>query len=114
MLESINDFTDCMAQGLDEAKTVLNKEKDKYIMYYNCQYTPAPVLSLGDKVWLDGSNITTTQSLSKLAHQQLGPFTVEACIGHGAYVMKVMFLLFPLTSLLIYSHANTVRGLLLP
>jgi hypothetical protein len=35
-LESVNDFTDCMAQGLDEAKVALTKAKDKYAIYYNC------------------------------------------------------------------------------
>jgi hypothetical protein len=35
MLESVNDFTDHMAQGLDEAKVALTKAKDEYIIYYN-------------------------------------------------------------------------------
>jgi hypothetical protein len=35
ILESVNDFMDYMAQGLDEAKEALNKAKDEYAMYYN-------------------------------------------------------------------------------
>jgi hypothetical protein len=34
-LESVNKFTDRMAQGLEEAKAALTKAKDKYAMYYN-------------------------------------------------------------------------------
>jgi hypothetical protein len=40
MLESVNDFTDHIAQGLEEAKTALTKAKDKYTMYYNHQHEP--------------------------------------------------------------------------
>jgi hypothetical protein len=36
VLESVNDFMDCMAQGLEEAKVALTKAKDEYVMYYNC------------------------------------------------------------------------------
>jgi hypothetical protein len=34
--ESVNDFTDPMAQGLEEAKAALTKANDEYVMYYNC------------------------------------------------------------------------------
>jgi hypothetical protein len=34
-LESVNEFADRMAQGLEEAKAALTKAKDEYTMYYN-------------------------------------------------------------------------------
>jgi hypothetical protein len=34
-LESVNEFAECMAQGLEEEKVALTKTKDKYAMYYN-------------------------------------------------------------------------------
>jgi transposase InsO family protein len=34
-LESVNEFTDHMALGIEEAKVALTKVKDKYTMYYN-------------------------------------------------------------------------------
>jgi hypothetical protein len=34
-LESVNEFAECMAQGLEEVKVALTKAKDKYAMYYN-------------------------------------------------------------------------------
>jgi hypothetical protein len=67
-LESVNEFTDYMALGIEEAKAALTKAKDKYTMYYNHRCEPAPVFAPGDKVWLDGSDIATNRPLSKLSH----------------------------------------------
>jgi hypothetical protein len=57
-----------MEKGQEEAKAALMKVKDKYTMYYNCQSEPAPIFAPGDKVYLDGSNITTNQPSPKLSH----------------------------------------------
>jgi hypothetical protein len=54
-------------------------------MYYNCRHEPVPIFVPGNKVWLDGSNITTNWLTSKLLHWQLSPFTIGACIRHGTY-----------------------------
>jgi hypothetical protein len=67
-LESVNEFADCMALGIEEVKAALAKVKDKYAMYYNHQREPALVFAPGDRVWLDGSNIATNRPLSKLSH----------------------------------------------
>jgi hypothetical protein len=40
-LESVNEFTDRMAEGLEEMKAALAKAKDKYAMYYNHRCEPA-------------------------------------------------------------------------
>jgi hypothetical protein len=84
-LESVNEFAERMAQGLEEAKVALTKAKDEYAMYYNRRQEPAPVFTQGDRVWLDGSDIATNRPSSKLSHQHLGPFVIDKCIGHGAY-----------------------------
>jgi hypothetical protein len=34
-LELANEFMECMALGIEEAKVVLTKVKDEYSMYYN-------------------------------------------------------------------------------
>jgi hypothetical protein len=60
---------DHMAEGLEEAKVALTKAKDDYMIYYNHQCEPAQVFAPGDKVWLDRSNITTNQPLSKPPYQ---------------------------------------------
>jgi hypothetical protein len=82
-LESANEFAERMALGIEEAKAALTKAKDEYTMYYNRQREPSPVFASGDRVWLDGSDIATNRPSSKLSHRHLGPFVVEACVGHG-------------------------------
>jgi hypothetical protein len=67
-LESVNEFAERMALGIEEAKVALTKAKDEYSMYYNRRRKPAPVFAPGDKVWLDGSDIATHRLLSKLSH----------------------------------------------
>jgi hypothetical protein len=67
-LESANEFMECIALGIEEAKVALTKAKDEYAMYYNCRHEPAPVVTLGDRVWLDGSDIATNRPSSKLSH----------------------------------------------
>jgi hypothetical protein len=84
-LESVNKFCDRMEKGLDEAKAALNKAKDEYAQYYNRCRTPAPKLKPGDLVWIEADNIATTRPSAKLAHKRLGPWPVEARVGHGAY-----------------------------
>jgi hypothetical protein len=34
-LESVNEFAECIALGIEEAKAALTKAKDEYAMYYN-------------------------------------------------------------------------------
>jgi hypothetical protein len=67
-LESVNEFAEHMALGIEEAKAALTKAKDEYTMYYNRQREPAPVFAPGDRVWLDGSDIATNRLSSKLSH----------------------------------------------
>jgi hypothetical protein len=44
-LESVNEFMDRMAKGLEEAKLAITKAKDEYAMYYNCRCEPAPIFA---------------------------------------------------------------------
>jgi hypothetical protein len=84
-LESVNEFVEHMAQGLEEARSAIAQAKDEYTMYYNRRREPAPIFKSGDRVWLDGSDIATNRPSSKLSHRHSGPFVVEACVSQGAY-----------------------------
>jgi hypothetical protein len=90
-LELVNDFVERIARGIEEAKAALTKAKDEHAMFYNHRHEPAPVYAPGDRVWLDGSDIATNRPSSKLSHRRLGPFVIEACVGHGAYRLKLPY-----------------------
>jgi hypothetical protein len=49
-LESVNEFMERMALGIEEAKVALTKAKDEYTMYYNRQCEPAPVRTRGQSL----------------------------------------------------------------
>jgi hypothetical protein len=114
-LDSVDEFAEHMAQGLEEAKSAIAKVKDEYAMYYNHQQEPASVFKPGDKVWLDGSDIATNRPSSKLSHRCLGPFVVEMCIGRGAYFLALpphfrrLHPMFPVVKLSI-AHPDPIPG----
>jgi transposase InsO family protein len=90
-LESANEFAERIALGIEEAKVALTKARDEHAMFYNRRRKPALVYAPGDRVWLDGSDIATNRPSSKLSHRRLGPFVIEACVGLGAYRLKLPY-----------------------
>ena len=75
-LKTVNEFQDWMDSVLSEARSALRKAKEDMAQYYNQCRVPAPEFHVGDKVYLDASDIHTTHPSQKLAHRYLGPFTV--------------------------------------
>ena len=43
----------------------------------------------GDKVYIDASDIQTTQTSKKLSHNCLGPFLIERQVGNSAYHLNL-------------------------
>jgi transposase InsO family protein len=107
-VEAVNDFEDRLKTGLTEATAALTKARDEYTQYYNRHREPAPDFQPGDRVWLDSGDINTTRPSKKLAHRRLGPFLVEARVGHGAYRLTLprslsrLHRVFPVTKLTLY------------
>ena len=80
-VESINELSDQMRDTFEEVKVALAKSKDDIMLYYNWKCTPALEFKAGDMVFLDASDIQTTQPSRKLSHRRLGPFPID---GQGA------------------------------
>ena len=55
---------------------MLTKAKEDLAQYYNQCQVLAPEYHIGDRVYLDASDIHTMRPSQKLAHRYLGPFTV--------------------------------------
>jgi hypothetical protein len=51
-VETVNKFVDWMKGTIEEVKATLTKAKEDMARYYNWWRTPAPMYSLGDKVFL--------------------------------------------------------------
>jgi len=85
----VNEFTERMRMAIKEAKSAICKVQEDIKRYYNRRRTPAPVFNLGDKVFLDASDIWTMYPSQKLSHRRLGLFVVEQRIGPMAYYLKL-------------------------
>ena len=76
-----------MKNTLEEAKAALSKSKDQ--SYYNQRQFAAPKYQPEDKVYIDASDIQTTQTPKKLSHKCLGPFLIERQVGNSAYHLNL-------------------------
>ena len=72
-----------MKQACRDAKEVLKKAADLEIP---TRFEP---YQLGDKVWLEGRNLTTTHPTVKLAPKRYSPFPVTRVILHTSYQIKL-------------------------
>ena len=89
-LETVNEFQDRMDSTLMEAKSALAKAKDDMAWYYNRLRILAPEYQVGDKVYLDVSDICTTRPSQKLTHRYLGPFVLMQKVGRNAYRLQLL------------------------
>jgi hypothetical protein len=87
--ESVNEFRDQIAAGVSEAKAALIKAKDEFKLYYDRWRVPVPEIKVGDRVWVDASNIKTTRPSPKFSDKRLGPFKVVKVVGNGAYKLEL-------------------------
>jgi hypothetical protein len=68
---------------------MLVKAKEEYKRYYDHRHTPALEIKVGDRVWLDASDIQTTWPSPGLSHRRLGPFRVIKVVGCGTYKLEL-------------------------
>jgi hypothetical protein len=78
-----------IAAGVSEAKAALVKAKDEFKRYYDCRRVPAPELKVGDRVWVDASNIKMMRPSPKFLDKRLGPFKVVKVVGNSAYKLEL-------------------------
>ena len=72
-----------MKQARQDAKEALKKAADLEIL---TRFEP---YQLGDKVWLEGRNLTTTHPTAKLAPRCYGPFPITRVISRTSYQLKL-------------------------
>ena len=72
-----------MKQAHQDAKEALKKAADLEVP---TRFEP---YQLGDKVWLEGRNLTTTHPTAKLAPRRYGPFPITRVISCTSYQLKL-------------------------
>jgi hypothetical protein len=74
-VEAINEFAEQMKSTLNEAQAALAQLKEDMVRYYNQCRTPALSFAVGEKVFLDALDISTTQPTksSHIATSDLSP-----------------------------------------
>jgi len=88
-LETLNDFASRMEKATDETHSALTQAADNMAQFYDIHHREAPLYDIGDKVWLNGQNVTMTQPTKKLDHKWLSPYPVEKVILQSAYHLKL-------------------------
>jgi hypothetical protein len=73
------------ATAREEAAEALRQAADLEIL---SRFEP---YQTGDKVWLEGRNLTTTHPLAKLAPRHYGPFPITCVISCTSYQLKLPF-----------------------
>jgi hypothetical protein len=57
--------------------------------FYDKHQGKTPQYKVGDKVWLDASNINTGRPMKKLDHKRLGPYAITKVLSNNAYELKL-------------------------
>src|SRR5882724_4318323 len=78
-----------MEKATEEACSALAQAADNMAQFYDANCREAPLYEVGDRVWLNGHNITTTQPTKKLDHKWLGPYPIEKVISRSTYRLKL-------------------------
>src|SRR5882724_4830462 len=88
-LETQNNFTSKMDTATQAAHSTLTQAADDMAQFYNVHRREVPLYVVGDKVWLNGQNITMTQPLEKLDHKWLSPYSVDEVNSWSAHWFKL-------------------------
>jgi len=88
-LPSLSDFLTGIDSARQEAKAALKENNDVMEEQYNRKRRRAHQWKQGDRVWLEGANITTNRPSRKLGAKRYGPFEIKEKIGEGAYRLEI-------------------------
>jgi hypothetical protein len=73
----------------DEAQSALRLAADSTTTRDGEPNTNSETYKVGDKVWLDGRNLKTTQPKAKLGPRRFGPFDIISVLGPVTYRLAI-------------------------
>src|SRR5260221_581790 len=84
----------CFILDLDdlhvELKQSIAKAQEHYQKYADEHCSPAPLLKIGDQVYVKAKYFHTTQPLKKLSEKNLGPYKVIAIPGSHSFTLRLL------------------------
>ena len=86
-----NYFASKMAEVLDVLRSNLTRAKERQEKAANANRSPAPAYRVGDEIFLDTRNITTSRPIQKLDCKYIGPFKITKIINSHAYQIGLPF-----------------------
>lgn len=87
--ETAQDFADQMVKIRDEVSSALSRSKEDMKKFYDRKRGESKEYKAGDKVWLEGTNISTQRPMKKLDDKRFGPFKVLEKIGASSYKLSL-------------------------
>lgn len=83
------DYIDNLCKACTNAEIALKKSADIMKKYYDRTRGQSWAYNIGDKVWLEGMNITTLRPMKKLGDKQYGPFKILEKVGPSSYRLRL-------------------------
>ena len=78
-----------LSQVQEELKECLQRAQESMKNQFNKHVRSNPDWKVGDEVWLNSRNISTTRPCPKLDDRWLGPFPISKIISHSAYELTL-------------------------
>ena len=87
--EGADDFVKRMKKIREDAEASLNAAAETMKRFYDRHTKPSFNYSVGDKVFLEGTNIRTDRPAKKLEDKRYGPFEIIEKVGRASYKLKL-------------------------
>ncbi|THH07173.1 hypothetical protein EW145_g3557 [Phellinidium pouzarii] len=88
-VESAEDFVLRMKKVHEETNAALEKAKEEMKKYADRIRREAPEYKVGDKVWLETSNLKIDRPTRKLAEKRIGPYPITRIISPNAVQLRL-------------------------
>ena len=83
------EFADKMKQIREEVQSALKKAAEDMKRHYDKHQSESVEYKVGDKVWLEGTNLSSERPMKKLDNKRHGPFRIIQKVGHSAYKLAL-------------------------
>ncbi len=87
--KTAQEFADRMRNTWNEVGSALKMAKEDMKWFYDKRRTEAVDYKEGNKVWLEGTNLSTDRSIKKLNDKRFGAFKVIKKVGMSSYKLQI-------------------------